>query len=271
MLDEMPRLAANLTLLYADRPFAQRWAAASRDGFTGVECQFPYEVPATELASRRRDAGVAHVLLNAPPGDWAAGDRGLAALPGREDAFRRAFDDALRYARALDCPRIHVMAGIVPAEVETARAQAAYEANLAWAAAQAAPEGRRLTIEALNPRDMPGYFLQRQAHAHATRAAVGVDNLDVQLDLYHCQVVEGDLTRRLREGLAPGGGVGHLQVAGVPERHEPDRGETDVGWLFDEIDALSAAHGWDGWVGLEYRPRGDTTAGLAWARRWLGR
>ena len=269
----MPRLAANLSVLYPELPFEARYEAAARDGFAGVECQFTYAFDLAGLAARRRDAGVAQVLLNAPAGDWDAGERGHAALPGLEDRFRRGIERALEHALALECPRIHVMAGVLPAGVERARAQACYEANLAWAAAQAASVGRVLTIEPINPRDVPGYFLQRQDDARATLRAVGAPNLRVQLDLYHCQVVEGDLTRRLREGLG-GGFVGHLQVAGVPDRQEPDRGETDIGWLFDEIDALSAAHAWDGWVGCEYRPRGGarpgaTSEGLAWARRWL--
>jgi hydroxypyruvate isomerase len=269
----MPRLAANLTLLYPELPFVDRFAAAAGDGFEAVECQFPYAVDRADLAARLRDQGLRQVLLNAPPGDWDAGERGLAALPGREAEFRRSFDTALAYAEALDCPRIHVMAGLVDGAVDRGRATACYVANLAWAAAQAADAGRSLTIEPINPRDMPGYFLQRQDDALDTLRAVGAANVQVQLDLYHCQIVEGDLTRRLREGLA-GGHVGHLQVAGVPDRHEPDGGEIDVGWLFDEIDSLSAAHRWSGWVGLEYRPRGGaapgaTSAGLRWCARWL--
>ena len=268
----MPRFAANVSLLYADLPFAQRWEAAARDGFTGVECQFPYAVPAAELAARRADAGVEHVLLNAPPGDFEAGERGLACLPGREDDFRRGFERALAWARALHCPRVHAMAGVAPPGADPARLQATFEANLAWAAAQAAPEDVQVLVEPINPRDFPGYFLQRQDHAHATVARVGASNLRVQLDLYHCQVVEGDVTMHLRAALA-GGGVGHLQVAGVPDRHEPDTGELRHEWLFAEIDRLSALHGWDGWVGAEYRPRrgatpGATTAGLGWFAPW---
>jgi len=263
----MPRFAANLSLMYTEWAFPARFAAAAEDGFAAVECQFPYAWPAAELAARRADAGVALVLLNAPPGDLAAGERGLAALPGREDDFRRSFaEQALPYAQALGCARVHVMAGVVAPEADPARMRATFVDNLAWAAAQAAPHGVQLLVEPLNPRDMPGYLFSRQAEGHAIVADVGARNVAVQMDLYHCQIVEGDLTARLRHHLDPAQPtrVGHLQFAGVPDRQEPDRGELDYAWLFETIDAL----GWDGWVGAEYRPRGATRDGLAWFAPW---
>lgn len=258
----MPRFAANLTLLYTELPFLDRAAAAARDGFEAVECQFPYEHPAAEFAARLADSGLPLVLMNAPPGDMAAGERGLAALPGRQADFRHAIDAALAYASAVRCPRLHVMAGRLPAGTERAALQPIFVENLVWAARQAAGTGIELLIEPINLRDMPGYFLNRQDHAHEIVQRVNAPNLKVQMDLYHCQVVEGDVAMKLRQYL-PTGRVGHLQVAGVPERQEPDIGELNAAYLFDVIDAL----GYGGWVGCEYRPRGETSAGLGWRQR----
>lgn len=258
----MPRFAANLSMLYTEHAFLDRFAAAAADGFTAVEYLFPYAWPAAELAARLRAHGLQQVLFNAPPGDWDAGERGLACLPGREAEFRQGVRQALEMAQALDCPRVHLMAGLAPAGAERAALQATYEANLAWSAAQAAQARRDVLIEPINPRDIPGYFLNRQDEAHRIVQAIGAPNLKVQMDLYHCQIVEGDLITKLRQYL-PGGRVGHLQIAGVPERHEPDRGELACDALFDVIDAT----GWDGWIGCEYRPAAGTSAGLGWWRR----
>jgi 2-dehydrotetronate isomerase len=266
----MPRFAANMSLMYGEWDFPERFAAAAEDGFAGVECQFPYAWPAAELAARRADAGVQMVLINAPPGDAAAGERGLAALPGREDEFRRSLlEQALPYAAALGCPRVHVMAGVAPPGADRAAMRATFVANLDWAAAQAAPHGVTLLVEPLNTRDMPGYLIQRQDEAHAICAEVGAANIAVQMDLYHCQIVEGDLSTRLRRHLDPAQPtrVGHLQFAGVPDRHEPDEGEVHYPYLFELVDRL----GWDGWVGAEYRPRGATRNGLGWWRAASGR
>jgi hydroxypyruvate isomerase len=177
---------------------------------------------------------------------------------------------ALSYAQVLGCPRIHLMAGLAPAGVARETLQATYEANLAWAAEQAAQQGTEVLIEPINTRDMPGYFLNHQAEAHRIVQAIGAPNLKVQFDLYHCQIMEGDLATKLRQYL-PTGCVGHLQIAGVPLRHEPDLGELNHGYLFEVIDELSASHGWDGWIGCEYRPArgavpGGTSAGLGWLR-----
>ena len=266
----MPRFAANLSMLYNELPFLERFAAAAADGFQGVEYLFPYAYPPAEIAARLRRHGLAQVLFNAPPGDWEAGERGLACLPGRELEFRSGFLRALDYARALDCPRIHVMAGLVPAGASRELLRPLYLESLRWAAQQAANAGRQVLIEPINQRDMPGYFLSQQADAHAIVQTVAAPNLAVQMDLYHCQITEGDLASRLRHYL-PTGRVGHLQIAGVPERHEPDLGEVNYPYLFALIDALSARHGWQGWVGCEYKPRrgavaGGTSAGLDWLR-----
>lgn len=264
----MPRFAANLSMLYGEHDFLDRFAAAARDGFSAVEYLFPYAHEASVLATRLADAGLQQVLFNAPPGNWDAGERGMACLPGREAEFRAGVGRALAYAEVLECPRVHLMAGLAPAGVERARLQATYEANLAWAAEQAASVGRDVLIEPINTRDIPGYFLNRQDEAHRIVQAIGAPNLKVQMDLYHCQIVEGDVTAKLRQYL-PTGRVGHLQIAGVPERQEPDIGELNHAYLFRVIDEVCAACGWDGWIGCEYRPArgavpGGTTQGLGW-------
>lgn len=264
----MPRFAANLSMMYAEHDFLDRFAAAAADGFQGVEYLFPYDHDASELRTRLDDHGLRQVLFNAPPGDWAAGERGIASIPGREAEFHSSFGQALEYAAGLGSSRIHVMAGLVPS-TDDARGRErrldVYEGNLAWAAGQAAHAGVDVLIEPINPRDMPGYLLSRQQEAHEIVERIGAPNLKVQLDLYHCQIVEGDLTTTLRRDL-PTGRVGHLQVAGVPDRHEPDTGELNVSYLFSVIDEL----GYDGWIGCEYRPRAGTSEGLGWLTAWQG-
>ncbi len=266
----MPRFAANLSMMYTEVDFLDRFAAAAADGFEAVEYLFPYEYAPAELAARLKAHGLRQVLFNAPPGDWAGGERGMACIPGREAELRTAVGKALDYAATLDCPRIHLMAGLAPAGADVARLRATYVANLSWAAAQAAQAGRDVLIEPINTRDIPGFYLNRQDVAHAIVQEVGAPNLKVQMDLYHLQIVEGDVAMKLRQYL-PTGRVGHLQIAGVPQRHEPDVGELNYGYLFDVIDEVSAASGWDGWLGCEYRPKaggqpGGTSAGLGWFR-----
>jgi hydroxypyruvate isomerase len=259
----MPRFAANLTMLYPEHAFLDRFAAAAADGFEAVEYLFPYEWPSARLASALAEHGLQQVLFNAAQGDFAAGERGIAALPGREDEFRSAIDRGLDYAAALACPRLHVMAGLALSPQSRSSMRAVYLANLAWAAGRAAAAGVDILIEPINTRDIPGYFLNRQDEAHAIVADVGAPNLKVQMDLYHCQIVEGDVATKLRRYL-PTGRVGHLQIAGVPERHEPDVGELHFAYLFDVVDALA----WDGWIGCEYRPAKGTSSGLGWLRAW---
>ena len=260
----MPRFAANLSFMYNEHPFLDRFAAAARDGFLGVEYLFPYEHPARELAARLEEHGLEQALFNAPPGDWAGGERGIASLPGREDEFRRSIDTALEYARVLGNKRLHFVAGLVQPGVERARQREVYVKNLALAAKACAAVGVTAVIEPINTRDIPGFFLERQDEAHAIVRDVGAPNLKVQMDLYHCQVVEGDLAAKIREFT---GGVGHVQIAGVPERHEPDTGEVNYPYLFALLDEL----GYDGWIGCEYRPRTGTSQGLGWAAPWLAR
>ncbi|MDO4236720.1 2-oxo-tetronate isomerase [Pseudomonas sp.] len=261
----MPRFAANLSMMYTELPFLDRFAAAARDGFAAVEYLFPYDWPAHELTARLQAHGLQQVLFNAPPGQWDAGERGLACLPGREAEFQDSVRRALDYAAALDCPRIHLMAGLLPAGHTREQLRPTYIDNLRWAASQAAAAGRDVLIEPINTRDIPGYFLNRQDEAHAIVQAVGAPNLKVQMDLYHCQIVEGDVATKLRQYL-PTGCVGHLQIAGVPERHEPSVGELNYAYLFHVIDTVAAECGWQGWVGCEYRPRAGTLEGLGWLR-----
>ena len=256
----MPRFAANLSMMYTEHPFTDRFAAAAADGFRGVEYLFPYAVPRTELAQRLADTGLEQVLFNAPPGNFEAGERGLACLSERQPEFRRGLlEQAIPYALALKCPRIHVMAGLMPAGVERASLRAVYMDNLAWAAREASFAGLDVLIEPINTRDIPGYLLNRQDEAHAIVSEIGAVNLKVQMDLYHCQIVEGDVAMKLRQYL-PTGRVGHLQIAGVPNRHEPDMGELHHPYLFSVLDEL----GWNGFIGCEYRPRAGTSAGLGW-------
>ena len=264
----MPRFAANLSMLYNEYDFLDRFAAAAQDGFTAVEYLFPYDFAATDIAQRLQDNGLQQVLFNAPPGDWNAGERGLACLPGREAEFREGFKRALDYARVLDCPRIHVMAGLVSAKADLAALRATYLSNLSWATSAATSAGRDVLIEPINTRDIPGFYLNRQDVAHAIVQELGASNLKVQMDLYHCQIVEGDLAMKLRHYL-PSGNVGHIQIAGVPQRHEPDLGEINHDYLFSLLDEL----GYAGWIGCEYRPAdkeaGGTSAGLGWFKRYL--
>ena len=277
----MPRFAANLSMLYPELDFLDRFEAAARDGFAGVEFLFPYAWEAAELAARLKAHGLQQVLFNAPPGGtdkasisraWDAGEKGLACLPGREAEFRQGIATALAYAQALDCPRIHVMAGLVPAGTEREALRPTYLANLRWAAAQAARQGVDVLIEPINTRDIPGFFLNRQNHAHELIGEIGAANVKVQMDLYHCQIVEGDVAMKIRQYL-PTGRVGHFQIAGVPQRHEPDLGEVNYPYLFGVIDEVAQQCGWQGWVGCEYRPGrgsepGGTSAGLGWLQRW---
>lgn len=253
----MPTFAANLSMLFTERPFLDRFAAAAEAGFTAVEYLFPYDFPATEVAERLRAAGLTQALFNLPAGDWDAGDRGTAALPGREEEFRSAVDLALEYARALDCRQVHAMAGI--AEEGDADAERTYVANIRYAADRAAQAGVTVLIEPINRRDMPGYFLGSVRQAERLLDEIDHDNVRLQFDLYHAQITDGDVTRLIERVLPR---VAHVQIASVPERHEPDGGELSYPYVLAALDEL----GYAGWVGAEYRPAGETTAGLGWLR-----
>ncbi|OWQ88791.1 hydroxypyruvate isomerase [Roseateles aquatilis] len=264
----MPRFSANLGFLYPELPFLDRLEAAACDGFRGIECLFPYDVPAAQLRARAGANGLDVVLINAPPGDWAAGERGLASLSDREPEFRGSITRALAYAHEVGAPRVHVLAGLLDARADRAAAVERFEVRLRWAAEQAAQAGITLMIEPINPHDMPGYLLQRQDEAHAIVERVASASLKVQMDLYHCARVEGDVVEQVRRWL-PTGQVGHFQIAGAPDRHEPDIGTLDWRGSLAAIDQIAAATGWDGWVGCEYRPLrgavpGGTSRGLGW-------
>ena len=256
----MPRFAANLVFLYPEADFLDRFALAARDGFKAVEFFFPYAYAPNELARRLDDNGLGLAVFNATPRVNPA-ERGIAALPGREAEFREGFMRALEYAQALACPCLHTMAGIAPPGIERARLLDTYAENLAWAAALAGAQGRKLLIEPINPRDSPGFLINRQDQAHTLIERIGSPHIEVMMDLYHCQIVEGDVEMKLRQYI-PTGRVGHVQIAGVPVRHEPDRGELNYAHLFGVLDQL----GYAGWVGCEYHPRAGTSAGLGWLR-----
>lgn len=250
-------------MMYQEHPFLDRFGAAAADGFKGVEFLFPYEFAASDIKARLTQHGLTQVLFNCPPGDWAKGERGLASLPGREDEFKSSFAKALSYVDVLGNRRLHVMAGLMQPSRTREEHRATYVKNLAWAAEQIGARDLVLVIEPINTRDIPGFFLNRQDEAHAICAATGSSKVKVQMDFYHCQIVEGDLAIKLRQYFK---GVGHIQIAGVPERHEPDLGEINYPYLFALIDEL----GYEGWVSGEYRPRGNTSAGLGWLKPYLG-
>ncbi|MDD9907658.1 MAG: hydroxypyruvate isomerase family protein [Rhodospirillaceae bacterium] len=254
----MPNLAANLSMMFTEVPFLERFAAAADAGFKGVEYLFPYDHPAETIAKALQDNGLQNVLFNLPPGNWETGDRGLAALPGREADFEGLIDKALEYAQVIGCPRLHVMAGIPPEDANPYACQRTYVENVRLAAERAAPHGITVLLEPINPRDIPGYYLNRQDDGLKTLDTVGAENAALQMDLYHCQIVEGDVAMKIRANIDR---VAHFQIAGVPDRHEPDLGEVNYPYLFDVIDEL----GFEGWIGCEYRPKGETRAGLGWA------
>ena len=262
----MPRFAANLTMMYQEHNFLDRFAAAADDGFQFVEYLFPYEHPTATLSAKLKMNGLKQVIFNSPPGNWKAGDRGIAALPGREQEFRDGFLRALEYAHAFNCPRIHAMAGLAPAGSDRGAFHATYTSNLAWAADKARAADVELLIEPIARRNIPGFFLNRQDEAHAIIEEVGAPNLKVLMDLYHCQVEEGDLSFRIRKYLADPKQtrIGHFQIAGVPDRHEPDTGEVNYAYIFHLIDQL----GYEGFVGCEYLPATIASDNLGWFAEW---
>ncbi|MFA5123661.1 2-oxo-tetronate isomerase [Zavarzinia sp.] len=251
----MPRFAANLTLMFTEWPFLDRFQAAAEAGFSAVECLFPYDHPAEAIAARLARHGLTLALFNLPPGDWAAGERGLAALPGRRADLRAGVERALAYAGATGAKRLHLMAGI--AEKADPAASGAYRDAVAEVAERLAVQGLELMIEPINRRSMPGYFLDDFAFTEALIAELALPNLKLQFDIFHRQILHGDVTEALRR-LMPI--VGHVQVASVPSRHEPDGEELNHPFLFDELDRL----GYAGFVGCEYVPRAGTLAGLSW-------
>lgn len=259
----MPKFCANLSFLFADAPFPERFGRAAAAGFRGVEYLFPYEWPAADIAGWLRAAGLRQVLFNLPAGDWAAGERGLACLPGREAEFAGGLERALAYAEALDCRNLHCLAGLRPEGACEEEMHATYVANLRLAADRAAALDIRVLIEPINSRvDMPGYWLDTPARAFALLEEIGRPNVAIQFDIYHAQIMAGDLARTIEAGLSR---IGHFQAADNPGRHEPGTGEINYLYLFALLDRL----GYSGWVGCEYVPQAGTEAGLAWMRPYL--
>jgi hydroxypyruvate isomerase len=259
----MPRLAANLSLLFPELDFRDRFAAAARAGFRYVEYQFPYAFGTPEsVAECARKAGVEVVLHNFPQGDGERGERGIACLPGREAEFHEHLELAVRYARAAGCRRLHCPAGIAPQARGGDGAHGTFVANLRGAARRLAAEGMELLIEPINVRTLPGYFLTRSAQAIEVLDEVAEPNARLQYDMFHMQIMEGDLASTI-ERLLPR--IGHMQLADVPGRNEPGTGEINFDFLLSHIDRI----GYAGWIGCEYNPRGDTLEGLKWARRYL--
>jgi hydroxypyruvate isomerase len=256
------KLAANLSMMFQDISFLERFAAAANAGFRGVEYLFPYEASAAEVRERLVSAGLTQVIFNTPPGNWAAGERGLAALPDRVAEFRAGLQKALEYARATDCRMLHVMAGI-PGKADPAQVEQTYLDNLAYAAREAVKDGISIIVEPINTKvDIPGYYLTSTEQAVKLLQRLDLPNLRLQYDCYHMQIMEGDLARTI-ERLLPL--ISHMQLADNPGRHEPGTGEINYSWLLGKIDSL----GYTGWIGCEYRPTGATVAGLGWAASWL--
>lgn len=257
----MIRLSANISTLFTDLPFLDRIPAAAKAGFEALECQFPYEFDPGEFAARIRQNALTCVLINAPPGN--AGERGIASLPGREADFEASIELAARYAQASGAQRVHVMAGLLPEARERRDHLEVYISNIRRAAEYLAPLGIDVMIEPINTRvDVPGYFLDSTALALECIESAGRSNIRLQFDLYHMQIMQGDLLRSVQR-LLPF--IGHIQLADNPGRHEPGTGEINFDRLLPAIDAL----GYQGYIGCEYTPAGDTLAGLGWARRWL--
>lgn len=257
----MPRFAANLSMLYNELPFLDRFAAAARSGFKAVEFLFPYDFPAQEVARRLNDNSLQLVLHNLPAGNWAAGERGIACHPDRVGEFREGVLKALEYAAVLNPPRMNALAGIAPAGVSQADARKTLVGNLKFAAEKLGERGIRLLMEPINTFDIPGFFVNRTAPALAIMDEVGSSNLFLQYDIYHAQRMEGELAATLKQHLAR---IGHIQLADNPARNEPGTGEINYRFLFDHLDAI----GYSGHIGCEYKPRdsgpGGTDAGLGW-------
>ena len=253
----MLRFAANLSMLFTEAPFLDRFALAARAGFVAVECQFPYEAPAPEIRARLDDLGLAMVLHNLPAGDWAAGDRGLACLPQRVEEFRAGVPRAIAYAHALGVSQVNCLAGIAPADADASALRRTLVDNLRFTARAFAADGLRLLVEPINTFDMPGFFVNRTAPCVALLDEVGEPNAFVQYDAYHAQRMEGELAGTIARYLPR---IAHVQVADNPGRHEPGTGEIRFGFLFAELERL----GYAGWIGCEYRPKARTEDGLGW-------
>jgi len=259
----MPRFAANLTMLFNEVPFLDRFEKAAAAGFTGVEYLFPYDFPVEELVAKLKANNLSQVLHNLPAGNWGAGERGIAILPERVDEFRAGVDKAISYATALGCPQVNILAGIAPAGADRELLHNTFVNNLKFAAPKIKEAGLKLLIEPINTRDIPGFFLNYTKQAKAIIEEVGSDNLFIQYDIYHMQIMEGDLARTIEANLSQ---IAHIQLADNPGRNEPGTGEINYPFLFRHLDAI----GYEGWVGCEYKPKGETAAGLGWLKELTG-
>lgn len=257
----MPRFAANLSMMFNEHAFLDRFDAAAKAGFTAVEFLFPYEHSPEAVAERLERNNLKQVLFNLPPGDWNAGEKGFAARPDKFDDLRQSIHTALPYAIATNVRRLHLMAGL--ADRKDPKAVAAFRKSVEWAANFLGEHGIDVVIEPINPRDVPGYFLNDFMFARDIIVDMNIPNVGLQFDIYHCQIMHGDVTMRLREMMPH---IGHIQIASVPSRNEPSGEELNYPFLFAELDRL----GYDNYVGCEYRPAGDTVAGLGWFKPYAG-
>ena len=258
----MPKFAANLTMMYNEVDFLDRFEAAAKSGFKGVEYLFPYPFGKDELAERLQKHGLIQVLHNLPAGDWGAGERGIACLPDRVGEFQDGVGQAIDYALALGCKQINCLAGLCPDGVAPERVHDTLVANLKFAADKLGAAGVRLLVEPINTRDIPGFYLSGTQQALDLIDASGSDNIALQYDIYHMQVMEGDLAPTIERNLAR---IEHMQLADNPGRHEPGTGEINYPFLFNFIDGL----GYRGWIGCEYKPASETLAGLGWMKAYL--
>ncbi|MBA3448202.1 MAG: hydroxypyruvate isomerase [Pseudaminobacter sp.] len=257
----MPRFSANLSMLFGEHDFLDRFDAAAHAGFSSVEYIGPYEHEPEVVAARLKKNGLAQVLFNLPPGDWGNGERGIAVLPDRVEEFRRGVDKAIAYAKALDCPQVNCLAGIAPEGVDPSVLENIFVENLKFAAEKLEKADIRLLIEPINTRDIPGFFLTKSSQALAIMDRVGLDNIFLQYDIYHMQIMEGDLARTIEKNL---GRIAHIQLADNPGRNEPGTGEINFAFLYEHLDRI----GYSGWVGAEYKPKAGTVEGLGWFRKF---
>jgi hydroxypyruvate isomerase len=258
----MPKLCANLTFMFNEVEFLDRFDAAAKAGFKGVEYLAPYVAPAAQIAERLTKAKLTQVLFNLPAGDWAAGERGMAVDPRRVGEFQDGVGKAVEYAKALGCKQVNCLAGIAPKDVAPEKMRETLIANLRFAADRLAGEGIKLLVEPINTRDIPGFYMTHTQQALDVIQAVGSSNLWLQYDIYHMQIMEGDLAMTIEKNLSR---IAHMQLADNPGRHEPGTGEINYGFLLPHIDKL----GYQGWVGCEYKPAAETNAGLGWIKPYL--
>jgi hydroxypyruvate isomerase len=258
----MPKFAANLTMLYNETPFLERFKAAAQAGFKAVEFLFPYDFTKEQVAAALKDNGLVLALHNPPAGDWAKGERGIACHPDRVQEFRDGVETAIDYAKALNCPQVNCLAGILPEGVSADKARGVLIENLQYAAEKLAAEKIGLLLEPVNSRDIPGFFVDRPSFGFSLLDAARAKNLKLQYDIYHAQVMEGDLANTIAREFAR---IGHVQLADNPGRHEPGTGEINFPYLFRRLDEL----GYSGWIGCEYKPKTTTTEGLSWVRPYL--